>query len=63
VDVEGLKASFTLTVPLDYSGIYSRLTEVKTAEVQVIIREDPKPEPVPEAETAAQNQPSSGGTE
>jgi YbbR domain-containing protein len=65
VDVEGLKASFTLTVPLDYSGIYSRLTEVKTAEVQVIIREDPKPEPVPvpESEGAAQNQPPSGGTE
>jgi YbbR domain-containing protein len=48
VDVEGLKASFTLTVPLDYNGIYSRLSGVKTAEVQVIIRKEPEAVSSPE---------------
>ncbi|MGM0415867.1 MAG: CdaR family protein, partial [Thermodesulfobacteriota bacterium] len=40
VDVGGLKTSFSLTVPLNYSGIYTRLIKTKTAEVQVIIRKD-----------------------
>jgi len=50
VDVSGLKASFTLTVSLDYDGIYTRLVKVKTAEVQVVIRKDPNPQPLPESE-------------
>jgi YbbR domain-containing protein len=44
VDVGGLNASFSLTVPLNYNGIYTRLTKIKTAEVQVIIRKDPEPQ-------------------
>lgn len=44
VDVNGLKTSFSLTVPLNYEGNYSRLIKVKTAEVQVIIRKDPESE-------------------
>ncbi|MFO7832309.1 MAG: YbbR-like domain-containing protein, partial [Desulfuromonadaceae bacterium] len=50
VDVSGLKTSFSLTVPLNYSGIYTRLIKTKTAEVQVIIRKDQQPESLPESE-------------
>ncbi|MDY0211858.1 MAG: CdaR family protein [Desulfuromonadaceae bacterium] len=42
VDVEGLKTSFSLTVPINYAGIYSRLVKVKTADVQVIIGKIPE---------------------
>jgi YbbR domain-containing protein len=56
VDVDGLKASFSLTVPLNYAGIYSRLVKVKTVEVQVIIRKDPETQPVPLPESESQEQ-------
>lgn len=48
VDIEGLKASFSLTVPINYAGIYSRLVKVKTVDVQVIIRKNPEMEQVRE---------------
>jgi YbbR domain-containing protein len=37
VDVEGVKESFTLMVPLNYYGKYTSLKEQKTAEVRVTI--------------------------
>lgn len=49
VDVSGLKASFSLTVALNYNGIYTRLAKARTAEVQVIIRKEPPPQPLPES--------------
>lgn len=56
VDVGGLKGSFSLTVPLNYAGIYTRLVEVKTAEVQVIIRKDPEVQALPESELELEQQ-------
>ncbi|MFN2257328.1 MAG: YbbR-like domain-containing protein [Desulfuromonadaceae bacterium] len=56
VDVNGLKDSFSLTVPIDYNGIYTRLVKVKTAEVQVIIRKDPEAQPLPESELELEQQ-------
>jgi YbbR domain-containing protein len=37
VEVEGVKESFTLMVPLNYYGKYTSLKEQKTAEVRVTI--------------------------
>ncbi len=42
VEVENVKESFTLIVPLDYQGKYSRLKEDQTVEIQVqIVAPDP----------------------
>ena len=42
IDIQGLKSSFSLTVALNYAGIYSRLLKAKTADVQVIIGRNPE---------------------
>jgi len=43
VDVDGVKESFTLMVPISYRGKYTALKDIKTAEVQVTVEPLPPP--------------------
>ncbi len=43
VDVDGVKESFTLMVPISYRGKYTSLTSSKTAEVRVTVEPLPPP--------------------
>ena len=45
VDVQGVKQSFTLMVPIAYRGTYTSLKEQKTVEVRVAIVAAPIPPP------------------
>ena len=50
VEIEGLRDSFSLIVPIDYRGRYTYLKEDRTVEVHVTIVKLPEPEiPAPEA--------------
>ncbi|WP_052464907.1 CdaR family protein [Geoalkalibacter subterraneus] len=53
VDIEGIRESFTLIVPLDYQGRYTQLKEDRTVEIQVhVVALAPEPEQAPENETS-----------
>lgn len=41
IDLTGVRESFSQTVALSYLGNYTKLKEIKTVEVQVIIKPDP----------------------
>jgi YbbR domain-containing protein len=50
VDIEGIRESFTLIVPLDYQGRYTQLKEDRTVEIQVhVVELAPEPEQAPES--------------
>lgn len=50
VEIEGVRDSFSLIVPIDYRGRYTYLKEDRTVEVHVTIVELPEPEnPTPKA--------------
>ncbi len=44
VEIEGVRDSFSLIVPIDYRGKYTNLKEDRTVEVQVTIARLPEPE-------------------
>ncbi|BCR04094.1 hypothetical protein DESUT3_11630 [Desulfuromonas versatilis] len=44
VDLEGVKQSFTMIVPINYRGKYTNLKDQKTVDVGVAIEEMPQPE-------------------
>lgn len=52
VDLEGVRESFTLMVPINYRGKYTNLKEPKTAEVEVSIEPDAGEAPATKQEKA-----------
>ncbi len=44
VDLEGVKQSFTMIVPINYRGKYTNLKDQKTVDVGVAIEAEPQPE-------------------
>jgi len=55
VEIEGVRDSFSLIVPIDYRGRYTYLKEDRTVEVHVTMVKLPEPE-IPEPEVAEEQQ-------
>jgi hypothetical protein len=57
VDIEGIRESFTLIVPLDYQGRYTQLKEDRTVEIQVhVVALPSEPGPAPENGTSGSSE-------